>query len=130
MASQFLTIRDTQIDVLEAAIMLPRFESRLLADVRATMPAWAAKRADADILQLVRHGVAKLHAIGVHDAPTYAAAVYLMIHLGPDFDTDPAHPWAADLFARCRRGALTTDAARQAFIDAADRVRLAAHETA
>jgi len=88
-----LTISPAQMEAFTRAERAV-FADRLAAHVRAGFPDEADRLGPAGLRDLVDAGVVKAAAHGIEIEADVSMYVVLMAGFGPDFETDPAHPWA------------------------------------
>jgi hypothetical protein len=85
-----LRLRGRQIAAL-SAVMKSRFESGMVARLRAKFPAITERRSDEEILKFVRLGVQRAAVYGVTIERDVERYVEYMIMYGPHFDVDPRY---------------------------------------
>ena len=94
-----LKIRREQMQTFSAD-MAERFEDKLVARVKEHFPSDYVEQGEEHVRQNIRAGAALANDYGIHTERDVARFVLLLYELGPDFDVDPRHPWAADVLAR------------------------------
>jgi hypothetical protein len=89
-----LTIRTAQWEVLAADVQR-RFEARLCADLSRHWPDACRALGDPGLRGRVHEGVERARAHGLTTQRDVLRFLNVMFALGPTFDTDARHPWAA-----------------------------------
>jgi hypothetical protein len=90
-----LVIRREQMQTLEAA----QFTAWVTQHVQRFFPESCAKLGPAATAQAVADGLARAREYGFSEPADACRFVDMVFALGPEFDRDPALPWAAELLA-------------------------------
>jgi hypothetical protein len=93
-----LVIRAEQIEAL-ARPGLERFVRVAVEHVRTHFAALAASLGEPEVERGVRHALARARHHGFETERDLLGFVTLAFVFGKDFDTDPEHPWAAEILA-------------------------------
>jgi hypothetical protein len=91
-----LVIRDAQIEALEEAIVVPRYEASMLAHLRRYHAAALAGTSNAVLLGQVRALTIRARSYGAADAADCSEFVELAMSIGLEFDHEP---WAFAVLA-------------------------------
>ena len=86
-----LTIRREQMTTLEFAM----FERWLEVHMREHFPKQCANLSDAELLRVMRAGIAKGRRYGFLKPPDLCRFADIALVMGADFDTDASMPWAS-----------------------------------
>lgn len=91
-----LTIRSEQLDVF-ATQAEQQFEQKLLVHARKCWPAEVKKAGEAVTSKSILQVTAQARGYGLTAEQHVALYLDLMYAFGPQFDTDPLHPWAGQI---------------------------------
>ncbi|OOG55627.1 hypothetical protein [Rhodanobacter sp. C03] len=91
-----LTIRQTQMDVLERAATLA-FEDRTYAHLKEYFPGHCHLLGEKQMRRVIRYGWEKSKSYGFTAECCVRMYIEFMCLLGGGFDTDPLLPWAAEI---------------------------------
>lgn len=89
-----LTIRKAQTDAM-VELRIDEFARGLALELQQELPALCL--GVADLTGFVRLGLGRARRHGVDSRGALGRWVRMQLLLGPAFDEDPAHPWAADV---------------------------------
>jgi hypothetical protein len=103
-----LSLRPPQLEALDQ-VRLVDLEQRLRAHVCRCFPAATRGMSDAELLELIRHGVDRARAHGIDTERGACKLLNLMFVFGRDFDREL--PWAREILdgARVHRGLSTIE---------------------
>jgi hypothetical protein len=91
-----LRIRAEQMAAFSRA-GLRQFEDRVLAMVQRHWPTQWPLATEDDWRTRVRSTITRAASYGITEAPDVTRYINISLALGPDFDRDPAFPWASAL---------------------------------
>jgi hypothetical protein len=87
-----LTLRNDQIHAFQDS-RRAEVEAWMLEHLRTHLSAAVGERGDAELLRLIRSGIARARLYGAVSQAAACLMVDIMAVLGEGFDTDPAYPW-------------------------------------
>lgn len=93
-----IVIREAQVRAFQREA-LRAFEDSMLQHLRRHFPAECEAAGEDALREDIRHGVERARAHGFVAKNHVCRYIDVMLHLGRDFDTDPALPWAAAILS-------------------------------
>jgi hypothetical protein len=114
-----LIIRKEQMEALELAMIMPRYETAMIEHLRERHPEKTQDKSDDELRAFVREGPRRARMYGATEPSAYGQFIELMVVFGAGFDEDPAHPWAAEILGE--RGPRDGNEKMEALVEAAAR---------
>jgi hypothetical protein len=91
-----LVIRREQMEVF-SSYMRDRLESRLAIHLERFFPDVCRQLGGSGVREAIRYGIERSGSYGMRSHQAVCKYLNLMFTFGRNFDTDPQHPWAAEI---------------------------------
>ncbi len=95
-----LVIRKAQMEALESALLIPKYEAEMIDDLRTSQSEMVSDKSDAELRSFVRLGVRRAKSYGADETYAYGIFTDLMVMFGEDFPAQPEHAWAVKILRR------------------------------
>jgi hypothetical protein len=76
---------------------LRSFEDRMIAHISAFFAQQYHEVGESGMREIIQYGIERSASYGIHVERDVCKYIDLMVVLGPDFDRDPALPWAGEI---------------------------------